>query len=204
MKLIIIACCKTKKLRGNTSYKSSPLAGYLSSSYFQQLMVARRELASILNLPPGPDLGFQYQFQSLEFMPAYRRYNGIIYKGSDFEKFYPQETPKKVIIISALYGILDASENIRNYELNMDFTLPIRRKVKTWWKNQGLGSIVRALVCKDAFQLVHDLLPKTYRDALRPWPPNCKNGNLIQYDYPGQGSGSIWRRAEDLSKLLKS
>lgn len=107
-----------------------------------------------------------------------------------------------MIIISALYGILDANEEIRDYELNMDFTLPIGRKVKTWWKNHGLGSILREIVCNNQFQKTHELLSNSYREAIKPWPPSCDEKRMIQYDYPGQRSGSIWSRAKDLKHLL--
>jgi len=203
MELIIIACCKTKRMSGNKQFSTSPLANCLSEETFYELMTSRKKLSAILNLPPGPDLGLVGQENSIEFLPAYQRYNGIIYQENNFGSVYPKLIAQNVIIISALYGVLDASELIRNYELKMDHTLPIGVKVKTWWKSRGLGSIVRELVCNDAFQIVHDLLPKAYRDALRPWPPQCNNGNLSQYDYPGQGSGSIWRRADDLNNLLK-
>lgn len=69
MNLIIIACCKTKKLGGYHHYGSSPLGDYLGESKFRKLMAARRELASILNLRPGPDLGFDNRKSSTEFMP---------------------------------------------------------------------------------------------------------------------------------------
>lgn len=202
MKLIIIACCKTKKSGGHPAHKDSPLANMLGDSHFRKLMDTRRELASILNLTPGPDLGFDDQNGNIQFLPAYQRYDGIIYKRSDFENVYPQTKLQKVIIISALYGILDANEEIRNYELNMDFTLPIGRKVKTWWKNHGLGSILREIVCDNQFQVTHELLSKSYRKAIKPWPPSCVDRRIFQHEYPGQGIGSIWSRAKDLKHLL--
>ena len=86
----------------------------------------------------------------------------------------------------------------------MDFTLPIRRKVKTWWKNHGLGYMLKEIVCNAHFEIIHDLLPNSYREALKPWPPDCGEEPVIQYDYPGQGSGSVWRRAEDLNIHLSA
>lgn len=204
MQIAIIACCKTKRPGGSTEYEPSPLADYLNASHFRHLMYARRDLAKILNLPPGPDLGSGNEESNIEFLPSFARYNGIVYQQSDFLNVYTSLKSTQVIIISALYGILDARELIRNYELNMNTTLAIRRKVKTWWKARGLGEILKEITCHDTYKTVHDLLPKSYREALKPWPPDCKNGNLIQYDYPGQGSGSIWRRSEEFQRILRN
>ncbi|MDH5647953.1 MAG: YaaA family protein, partial [Candidatus Heimdallarchaeota archaeon] len=107
----------------------------MSEENFFKLMTSRKKLSVILNLPPGPDLGLVGQENPIEFLPAYQRYNGIIYQESNFSSVYPKLSAKNVIIISALYGVLDANELIRNYELKMDHTLPIGAKVKTWWKS---------------------------------------------------------------------
>jgi len=202
MELILIACSKTKRMGGYIQFVPSSLVNILSDEKYLQLMNSRKELASIINITPGLDLGFSNQDQQLAFLPAYQRYNGKFYQKNNFSSVYPELSTKRVIIISALYGVLDANDHIRNYELTMDHTLSIGVRVKTWWKNHGLGKIIGEIVCQRRFIQVHDLLPISYRDAIKPWPTNCRNESLIQYDYPGQGSGSIWRRAEELKRIL--
>ena len=133
--LIVIACSKSKRKGGAGEYSPSPLADLLSEDRFRQLMKARKNISEILNLSPGPDLGTSAADEKILFLPAYQRYSGIVYKENDFDQVYPGIASRKVIIISALYGVLDASEFIRNYELKMDHKLPIGVRVTTWWKN---------------------------------------------------------------------
>ena len=90
MDLIIIACCKTKNPDGFSDYYPSPLAGCMGDASFKKLMSARKELAGILDLPSGPDLGFQNNHTSVKYMPAYQRYKGKIYERSDFENTFPK------------------------------------------------------------------------------------------------------------------
>ena len=204
MELILIACCKTKRKGGVKEYSTSPLADFLSEESLQTLLNSRKVIANRLGLPEGPDLGSELQDPLLEYLPAYQRYNGIIYRENDLNSVIPKMSTKRVIIISALYGVLDAKELIRDYELKMDSNLPGHVRVMTWWKHHGLGEIVSEIVCHKEFDQVHELLPLPYRSALDPWPPACRERNIIQYDYPGQGSGSIWRRAEELEKILRN
>jgi hypothetical protein len=90
MELIIIACCKTKRLGGHPAHNASPLVHKLGEAQFLKLMTARKELATILNLHPGSDLGFDHQNETIQLLPAYQRYNGIIYERSDFVNVYPK------------------------------------------------------------------------------------------------------------------
>ncbi len=106
------------------------------------------------------------------------------------------------VIISALYGLLDAEDPIRNYELSMDDSRDGVGRLYTWWKRRRMGQIVSANIQYIMSRIVHDLLPGNYRKALAPWPPDLPGICIRQTTYPGQGSGSIYRRGDDLQRLL--
>lgn len=205
MNLIIIPCCGTKYPDGSPTYQPPvALTNVLDSSAYRQLMAARRELAQLLKLPLGPDLGFETQDTTLRFLPAYQRYNGIIYRTGRLHQLYRPGGTRKVTIISALYGLLDAADPIRDYNLAMSDSLTGQR-LHTWWQRHGLGDIVCEYVMRLNPEAVFDLLSGAYRKALEPWPDHLQDSFPMKlFSYPGQGTGSKYRRGEDLARLLLS
>lgn len=205
MDLILIACCNEKTTGGSTEYQISKLEKYVSSQALNKLLVSRKTLADIKKLLPGPDSGISTNQTKILYKSAYSRYYGIVYKRSNFVTSFPRVNNKKVLIVSALYGILDANDSIREYQAKMDETLPQHTRLATWWKNQHLGAILEEYILNLRPGCVYDLLSNVYRSALAPWPPMNLRGqgiNFIQYDYPGEGTGSLWHRGDDLFKLL--
>lgn len=203
MELILMACCQRKSSGGNQVFKRSMvLDSVLSSTSISKLMNARKELANILNLSPGFDLGFNQHNQELLFLPAYQRYTGNVYKSSQMARLFPQTISLRVFIISAFYGLLDANDLIRYYNVAMNNTLPNGTKLKTWWKRKGLGAIIEECILEINPSGIHDLLSGHYRDALQPWPSQELIHKVTIYNYPGQGSGSNWSRGKDLKELL--
>lgn len=201
--LILIACCQTKR-KGGRIYPEiiSPLKNLLSEDSYELLLKSRIELIGIKKFEEGEDLGFKEK-NIIELMPAFLRYSGKTYQSSNFKDTFPSLMEnKKVAIISALYGLIDGNDLIRYYQLEMDETLPCGIKVNTWWKQHGLRKILIDYIMQEKFDTVHDLLSKNYRKSLEPWPIKILGLNIISYDYPGMGSGSIWHRGNDLKKLL--
>ena len=206
MELILIACSAKKRDGGSPKYSPSQLGGYLSKAAFQRLLTLRLELAQIKHQPAGPDLGGSISATKLQYMPAYLRYSGIIYQRSNFAELFPRARDKKVLIISALYGVLDAQDTIQNYDLKMDETLPNGTRLYTWWKQHSLGEILTDYFRKLKPERIHDLLPDSYRKALNPWPPRkiIREKHFIAYKDLGQGRGTLWRRGDILRELLAS
>lgn len=205
MDLILIACCSKKTAGGSTEYQISKLGEYVSSQALNKLLASRMALAEIKKLFSGPDFGMSTNQTKILYKSAYSRYSGIVYKRSNFVTLFPRVNNKKVLIVSALYGILDANDSTRDYQAKMDETLPQQTRLSTWWKNQHLGAILEEYILNLRPGCVYDLLSNVYRSALAPWPPMNLRGrgiNFIQYGYPGEGTGSLWHRGEDLSKLL--
>lgn len=205
MELVLIACSGSKLSGGESGFQySSNLSHILSSQTYKKLFAARKELSQLLNLASGYDLGYDHQDNGIEYLPVYKRYIGKVYKCSLLEKLYPQVKSHRIVIVSALYGLLDANNLIREYDLAMDCTLPNGKKVMTWWKNQELGKILEEYIHAHKPTCVHDLLSGNYRKSLQPWlQDSIKNITKI-YNFPGLGIGTNWKRGEILKKILET
>ena len=205
MELILIACSAKKRDGGSPKYSPSRLEAYLSKATLQRLLTLRSELAQTKHQQAGPDLGGSIHAAELQYMPAYLRYSGIIYQRSHFAELFPRARDKKVLIISALYGVLDAQDSIQKYNLRMDETLPNGKRLYTWWKQNLLGEVLTEYIRKLKPKRIHDLLPESYRKALSPWPPGEFDGRLTytSYDDLGQGQGSLWQRGDILREILR-
>jgi cytoplasmic iron level regulating protein YaaA (DUF328/UPF0246 family) len=202
MNVIIIPCSGRKISGGQTDFKKPPLAVILGNRAFKNLLEARNELAGELGLKPGPDIQDGCKAADMEFRPAFERYSGIMYRKAEFQRRLPV-FQGKIFIISALYGLLDASDLIRDYNLQMSDSLPSGEKVWKWWKDRGLGTYLEIALSNSRATEVYDLLSQNYRKALGALK---KSGNykLVSYDYPGLGTGSLYHRGEDLKKLLSN
>ncbi len=168
------------------------------------LLRARADLSRLLDLAPGPDLGTEVQ-NAILYKAAYQRYDGNLYREARLtDADALGHSGGRVLIVSALYGLVTPLERIRDYDLEMSCRLPDGRKVYTWWKDRDLG----AFVCEAAERLcvdtICDLLSGNYRKALLPWPPSTLRATYNLYQYPGRGTGSIFDRGKDLRRLLGS
>ena len=200
MEIILIPCCKRKVIGGARDFQLSGLADVLNAATYSRLMEARFDLAKQLGLQPGPDLGFQGKSENIAYLPAYKRYDGVIYRTGDvrdrFNKFNG-----RLIILSALYGLLEANDTIRNYDLAMTDSLPMHTRVSTFWQKHGLREIIEEYYLGWESATLHDLLSNNYRKALEPWPAP-KIILYHPYNYPGLRTASNIPRGEDLKRLL--
>lgn len=207
MDVVLIACSKGKQRGGTTEYSGSALESVMPSLSFAQLLSARSELRGLLDLAPGPDLGCPNGVEPVQYLPAYQRYDGTVYRRGGVSTLYPRASHTKLLIVSALYGLLDADDPIRCYELHMKGMLPGGRTVHTWWKHRDLGTIMEECLLALKPERVHDLLPTTYRPSLEPWPPaSLREAGIgyTPYDYTREGMGSDSSRGTDLERLLQS
>jgi cytoplasmic iron level regulating protein YaaA (DUF328/UPF0246 family) len=206
MDLVLLACSNRKQVGGFSDYTPSRILGQaLSPSLIGVLLAARAELVKSANkkLPSGPDLDIPNLHSDAEYLPAYQRYTGTVYARGRVQDLYPTQSKNRLVIISALYGLLDGDDLIQQYDLVMDEIISGQR-LHTWWKNHGLGRIVEEYIRFYNPAVIHDLLPEKYRKALSPWPPPSLSDRVKSYYYPGQGQGSSYRRGEDLERLLLS
>jgi len=199
MKLILISCSGKKAPGGQADLPPSKLADYLSPAAKSVLLNARRELADLLWEMPEHDLGF-HDAGDKKYQPAFQRYQGFIYLYSDFYRLFPK-FQGRVLIISAMYGLLDGGDYVRNYNLRLNDYLPTGLRVETFWKQHGLRDILLDGISNAGVDEVHDLLPEKYRNLLSPWPaPGIKNHK--SYTFPASGQGTGYERPATLKSLL--
>ncbi len=206
MELIIIACCKNKRAGGTTVYTPSGLLPHLSGGSHQQLLQARQQIARLKGMQDGADFGNASAADSPPYLPAWQRYIDKMYQRASFETLYPSAQGVKVVIVSALYGFLDASDSIRLYDLAMQFPLDEQRRVLAFWQSVALGKLLEEYILALNPACVHDLLPLNYRQALRalsvaqlvqagirykPFKPACG------------GMGALLARGDHLRQLLQ-
>ncbi|GAG11930.1 unnamed protein product, partial [marine sediment metagenome] len=197
--------CKLKTQGGTTVYAGSALERLLPASGFERLLQARSELGRLKGLPPGPDLGRPVADEPVHYLPAHERYAGIVYREGRVRELYPRAHGKKVLVVSALYGVLDADDPIRCYQAQMGEQVPGNGSLKTWWKHRCLGDLVDECILALRPQSVHDLLSTSYREVLAPWPrASLEQAGITYtpYTYRRRGSGSQWDRGDQIRKLL--
>lgn len=201
MKVIIIPCSGQKLSRGRAYYPEPRLLETLGEAAFGQLLAARRELSELIGLSPGPDLGGSDPSEGIEYRPAFERYSGIMYRRAEFRRLFP-DFWGRVLIISALYGLLDAGDHIRYYDLAMDNRLSSGERVWRWWRKKDLPEFVAASLSNLRGTIVHDLLIGCYRRATGSIAM-AGHFSIKTYNYAGLGYGALYRRGDDLRALLQ-
>lgn len=200
MKVILIPCSGRKLEGGRTDYQQPRLQEIFGDLQLNRLLAARRELGKLRGLAPGPDLGAPDNIGAVEFRPAFERYDGIMYRRAQFCQLFPG-FQGRVLIISALYGLLDAGDSIRSYNLTMDDCLPSGERVWRWWMRRSLPELLAILLDNIQATEVHDLLIASYRKAAGT-VTIADRFHFQTHNYPGLGSGALYRRGDDLKTLI--
>ena len=145
--------------------------------------------------------------QRIRILPIYRLINAIRVRCTQVhtsKKIYPRRNAGiNALIVSALYGILNPEDFIRDYELKMTDSIPGIGKVSTWWRHMGLRQILVELIQNLGVNECHDLLVINYRSVFLPWPSDSGQEYFV-YNFPGQGIGSLHQRGLIIEDLLNS
>jgi hypothetical protein len=147
-RLILIACSHNKR-DGGDPYGGPPPNGWIPDQSLRQRTISRRSyIYGILrdakiedgferggnrahqpanrNLKHGPDFGGTVvPGEDGRYMPAWRRYNGRIYNyitDAAWQNYLQNQDRVRVLIMSGLYGLLDATEWIQNYDVHLTDT----------------------------------------------------------------------------------
>jgi pimeloyl-ACP methyl ester carboxylesterase len=145
-RLLLIACSHAKRTGGEMKYAGPGPATWISDKSIREKLLSNRSQvfrllkdAAIDNgfetaenrlhedanraLQRGPDLGGVQEANGATYLPAYRRYSGKTYTQIDertWDYYYANNQPKLfVLIMSGLYGLLEASEWIQNYDIHL-------------------------------------------------------------------------------------
>jgi len=200
MRAIVIPCSGKKDYGGSEIYDCPRLPITLGKACYSDLIELRKEIARMLGLEPGPDLFGEMEGNNIKFEPAFERYNGILYQYSNFSALYPK-FQGKVFIISALYGLLDASDFIRYYDLKMEDILPSGQKVYQWWRNNGIEYLLKEALNGSGATEVYDFLSINYRRAVS---LNEHNEKYKVYKHKSKNIrySSLYETADKLKEVL--
>ncbi|MEM2960955.1 MAG: peroxide stress protein YaaA, partial [Candidatus Bathyarchaeia archaeon] len=171
-------------------------------------MELRKTVATSLKEEPGIDLGFEVREIKVSYMEAYKRYSGNLYREINEDSWIKlNNNPNlKMLIVSALYGLVNFKEHIRYYNRKMDVDKVDGKLLKTWWSQQWLSDILIDYVKQNRIEVVHDFLSTHYKEAIQPFPSNLEKINVqyIPHDYAGLGSGSDYYRGKDVNNLIQT
>jgi cytoplasmic iron level regulating protein YaaA (DUF328/UPF0246 family) len=202
MDVILLPCSGRKQEGGELDFRASDLSKILCRSTFDSLMASRRELAILVGERPGPDLGNPEIVNKIGFMPAYHRYSGTIYMKSNLEELY-SGFEGRILIISALYGLLDSNDLIRKYNLEMNRLMLPRYRLYAWWRTKRLGAILAECLRFFHPARIHDFLPIRYRKALDPLASIATGLDVVRFE-AGQGYSSDHRRAAEIKNIMSN
>lgn len=147
-RLLLIACSHTKR-DGGKAFSGPTPAGWIGQQSLRDRVIARRSyIYGILNdakiedgferggnrahqsanrnLRHGPDFGGTIvPREEGQYMPAWRRYNGRIYNfiaEHAWNSYLGHQGRMRVLIMSGLYGLLEPTEWIQNYDIHLTDT----------------------------------------------------------------------------------
>ena len=128
---------------------------------------ARRALAGLVDEAAGPDLGGDGHRRA--YLPALERFDAPFYEAAGLSSLSvdDRETMRRsCLIVSGLYGLLAPIEPIRDHAVTMDTELPDGRPVKQWWREHGLGEMLRAYITQVGATDVYCFLPDGHVEAV--------------------------------------
>jgi len=202
--LIVIPCSGRKRHELRIGLKWAPeqsaVAG-LSASSASALRAARHDLAALLGLSEGADLGGNSKIQAA-LMPARERYDGNLYRRIDPALWPdPSLSGLEVVIVSALYGLLTPLEPIRHYDAWMDQKIGERIRLSRWWKQRSLGSMLAEYLARSGAAVVHDFLSASY-SVVGADLDGLDGIEVVRHKYPGLGNGADFHRGQDVRNLM--
>ena len=182
-RLVLIACSHGKREGGDTSYDSQRPAGWLPQPGLRQRVISKRSYVYSLlsdakladgferggnrahqpgnrHLKHGPDLGGLSRLgQEAQYLPAWRRYNGRFYipVGEDTWEGYIRTCGQVcVLIMSGLYGLIEPTEQIQNYDVHLtDTDNDTGQSVSSMWAELFTESLVAYINAAHRNRKVH-------------------------------------------------
>ena len=208
--LILLPCSGSKQAGGISAYdRNRSVLHALPKDQGDQLLKLRRELfAYYKDIVPGYELYRPDQqvmiSGRLEYMAAYERYS------AQKSLIYGQVRPETwgllgatedvcVLIISALYGVLQYDEPIQKYNRAMDKDRVGEVKLQNWWKQHGLAEIVKAFIASQNIGRVYSFLSKPYAEAIDLYRLGA---NVEDFPELKCGIGTLRRRGERFEALV--
>lgn len=136
-------------------------------------------------------------------LPAYRRFDGNMYRHIPMEAWEGRDPGVEVLIVSGLRGLVGSRDPIPAYKHSMAEPTPPFGKLNRWWHGKGLPGILAAYVRAVRPRTVVDLLSLEYRDAVTGYESDLEGVARVPIDFPGLGRASQPRRGERVAEILR-
>lgn len=165
--LILIPDSAEMRRGGDPTWRRQSTALALPGDAGALLGAARRTLAELVGEAAGPDLGGDGNRRA--YLPALERYTGALYAAAEAASWSAadRETMRRCcLVVSGLYGLLTATEPVREHSVTMQARLPEGQPVSLWWREHGLGDVLRSYVTAGGFTAVHSFLPAEHVEAV--------------------------------------
>lgn len=203
--LVLIPCCARKKESATNSPFSLPLEG---------LSDMRSELAArVWNTPWLLDRADNRR--NLNGAMGTRTLALDLYAGKLYQpcrtalaevalELHPSV---RILIVSALYGLVRLDEGIKTYELQMSDQLLNGERIREYWQANGLSSILARYVEKIEIKFIWSLLPKIdYHAVFSDFWIRARDKSIecFRVDIPGVGQASGYLRGKWLGYIIKA
>lgn len=137
-------------------------------------------------------------------MPAYRRYDGNMYRYISDDAWEGRSPKVEVIIASGLGGLIASRDPVPAYIHSMAESMPPFGKLNRWWHDHGLPDILAAYIRAVRPKTVVDLLSLEYRESVTGYATGLRDVDVKPIDFPGMGRASQPRRGETVAEILRT
>lgn len=137
-------------------------------------------------------------------MPAYRRYDGNMYRYIPDDAWAERSPEVEVVIASGLRGLVASRDLVPAYVHSMAERMPPFGKLNRWWHDHGLPDILASYLRAVRPKAVVDLLSLEYRESVTGYATDLRDVDVKTIDFPGMGRASQPRRGEKVAEILRT
>ena len=206
--LVLIPCCKEKGVKEADVYKN-PLPGLISLR--EQLLY---EFGLTAELVGREENKVGILNETGVVTRAVDLYRGNFYRvaGESLKDLADDQGGQvTILIVSALYGLVQLDEGIRIYNLKMADRLSNGLPINRYWQKAGLWKVLLNYITNNEIGYVWSLLPNSapmfpYHQVFKElWGNNTEfNIKCFYVRAPGAGTGTGYKRAKWLVEALKT
>lgn len=167
--LIVTATSKSKQAGGITDFKKKrhTFLESLPRKEAEKLLALRTEILQKTGEKPAFDTEPSKE-KTVALMPAYQRCTGRTFSKIPIEVWHTigEDQDLDAVIVTPFYGLILFDDPIRNYDLKSVDKLEGMGTVKTFWKKNRLGEILKSYILSERFERVVFVLSQTYSQMI--------------------------------------
>jgi cytoplasmic iron level regulating protein YaaA (DUF328/UPF0246 family) len=137
-------------------------------------------------------------------LPAYRRFDGNMYRSIEPEAWARRAPNVEVLIASGLFGLIASLDTVPAYKHSMAESMPPFGKLNRWWHERGLPGVLTSYLQATRPVTVVDLLSLEYREAVEGYAGGLAGIDVQMINFPGMGRASQPRRGERVTEILRT